>query len=313
MATKTPLAIDKTIALDIYGSSQRVRICAARAGLPPLLIVQGGPGLPLLHEVAKFQRLLHLETDFEVYYWEQRGCGSAPRSDVEGASMAQQVEDLRTVLRWIHDETGQRVTILAISLGGTFALQAAEHETDRARALVVISPDTQTTRSDAFADAFLREEGRRAGDTPLSRKVKRLEPPPYLEPAAFQRRVRLLIDLGTVERGKTFTSLMLETSLGMLRAYGPMGTVRAFRNMNSLQRKMLPEALSLDLLAKPPRIAFPVHYVFGEKDVLTPAAFVKELPAAVAAPATMVTWVPNAGHHVHFDHPDIVRSIVARA
>jgi len=54
-----------------------VRQCAAGSGLPPLLIAQHGPGVPVLHEVAKFQRRLHLERDYLVAYWEQRGCGDA--------------------------------------------------------------------------------------------------------------------------------------------------------------------------------------------------------------------------------------------
>jgi hypothetical protein len=61
MAIKTPLAIDKTVTLKINGSHQQIRMCADRAGLPPLLIVQAGPGLPVLHEVTKFQEHLHLE------------------------------------------------------------------------------------------------------------------------------------------------------------------------------------------------------------------------------------------------------------
>jgi hypothetical protein len=41
MTTKMPaLAIDETTTLDINGSHQRVRLCAVRPGLPPLVIVQ---------------------------------------------------------------------------------------------------------------------------------------------------------------------------------------------------------------------------------------------------------------------------------
>ena len=36
----TPLAIDRTIKLNVNGSTQNVRICAARAGFAPLLVVQ---------------------------------------------------------------------------------------------------------------------------------------------------------------------------------------------------------------------------------------------------------------------------------
>jgi pimeloyl-ACP methyl ester carboxylesterase len=81
--------------------------------------------------------------------------------------------------------------------------------------------------------------------------------------------------------------------------------------MNLVQRRMLAEIASLDLFANPPRVAVPVHYVFGERDALSPSAVVNRLPAAIAAPATTVTVVADAGHMVHFDRPDVVRSIVA--
>jgi hypothetical protein len=44
MKTTKPLAVDKTFILDITGSRQTVRLCAARTDLPPLLIVQQRPG-----------------------------------------------------------------------------------------------------------------------------------------------------------------------------------------------------------------------------------------------------------------------------
>lgn len=90
---RTPLKIVK---LEINGSTQQLRICAERTGLPPILIVQAGPGFALLHEVAKFQRRLGLERDFLVSYWDQRGCGIASRQDANSVSMPQQVDDLRT-------------------------------------------------------------------------------------------------------------------------------------------------------------------------------------------------------------------------
>src|SRR4051812_4750140 len=171
MRIKTPLAIDRTIELHINGSIQQLRICAARVGLPPLLVVQAGPGLPLLHEVRKFQRLLNLEQNYLVAYWEQRGCGDAPRSDAEGASWPQQVDDLCTVLAWLQRETKQRIVVVGISLGGTITLRAAEREPDRVRAVIAVSPDLHTADSDAGAGAFLQEQVHRAGNRRLARRV----------------------------------------------------------------------------------------------------------------------------------------------
>ena len=152
MSMRTPLAVDKTITLDINGSTQRIRLCATRTGLPPLLIVQAGPGLPLLNEVAKFQRRLRLEQQFLVAYWEQRGCGNASREDAMSASFQQQVDDLRHGLALAaRARRSRRAVVFGISLGATIALRAVEHEPDRVKAVVAISVDSHTVWSDAAA------------------------------------------------------------------------------------------------------------------------------------------------------------------
>jgi pimeloyl-ACP methyl ester carboxylesterase len=267
----------------------------------------------VLHEVAKFQRLLNLEKDFLVGYWEQRGCGDVSRHDTESVSLQRQVADLRAVLQWLYDETKQRIVVLGISWGATVALQAVEHELDRAKAIVAISPDLRTASSDASVHAFLHTQSVGAARRGLRRRVMKLGTPPYGDWTAFQRRATLLADLGTIERGKTFATLFRETLFGLIRTYGVVGAVRALRNMNLVQGKLVPDILSLDLFANPPRVPIPVHYVFGEQDALSPAAVVKRLPAAIAAPASTVVLLPDAGHMAHFDQPDIVRTIAVNA
>src|SRR5215467_14967825 len=163
MTRKARLEIDETIVLDINGSRQRVRLCAARAGLPPLVIVQQGPGFPLLHEVAKFQRHLDLERDYLVVYWEQRGCGNAPADDARRVSLAQQVDDLQAVIGWTADRTAQRVVVFGISLGATLSLLAASRESDHVRAVIANSPDLHTQAGDQAVDRFLQEQVDRAG------------------------------------------------------------------------------------------------------------------------------------------------------
>jgi pimeloyl-ACP methyl ester carboxylesterase len=308
MSMNPSLAVDKTMTLDVNGSRQRIRMCAERIGSPPLLIVQAGPGLPVLNEVAKFQQRLRLEQPFLVAYWEQRGCGAASREDAMSASLRQQVDDLRQVLRWLREETKQPAVVFGISLGATIVLRAVEQEPDCVKSVVAISVDTHTAWSDAAAAAFLEEQSLRAGSR-LRRRVRALEKPPYVEPAAIQRRARLLADLGTIECGKTFNALLREAVFSMIRTYGVVGAGKTLRNINLVQRAMLPELVALDLFAAPPRLAVPVHCVFGEQDALLPATVVQDLSGAIVAPACTVRLVPDAGHMVHFDQPDIVRSI----
>src|SRR5215510_6398399 len=120
MSRRHSYALDSTITLDLHGTRQRVRLCGDRPGLPPVLVVQAGPGLPVLNEAARFQRLLQLESDFSVAYWDQRGCGYAALQDAQGVSLKTQVDDVCTIVRWLSDETQQRVVVLGLSLGATF-------------------------------------------------------------------------------------------------------------------------------------------------------------------------------------------------
>src|SRR5262249_44856083 len=172
MTTRKPaLAIDETIALEINRSHQRVRLCAGRIGLPPVVVVQQGPGIPMLHEVAKFQRRLDFERDHLVVYWEQRGCGNASADDARSVSLAQQVDDLHAIVRWVADRTQQRVLMFGVSLGATISLLAAARDGTRVKAVIANSPDLQTRAGDAAVDRFLHEHVRRAGAPRLERAL----------------------------------------------------------------------------------------------------------------------------------------------
>src|SRR5579862_8309885 len=235
---QTMMATTDTVKLEINGSTQKVRMCAERTGLPPLLIVQAGPGLPVLHEVRKFQRHLRLEKDFLTSYWEQRGCGNASSQDAKSVSLHQQLDDLRAILQWLHKETKHTVVVFGISLGATIVLRAVEHEPDKVKSIIAISPDANTAGSDASVYSFLQEQSVLAEGHRLSARVKKLGRPPYTDSTAFQRRASLLADLGTIERGKKFSALLRETLFGMFRTYGLVGTAKALRNMNLIQRKL---------------------------------------------------------------------------
>jgi len=122
-----------------------------------------------------------------------------------------------------------------------------------------------------------------------------------------------LADLNTIERGKTSSALLREALFSLVGTYGAIGAARALRNLNLIQRRLLPELVALDLFANPPHVTIPVHYVFGGHDALNPASIVSLLPTTIGAPGSTVTVLPDAGHMAHFDQPDVVRSIAVRA
>jgi pimeloyl-ACP methyl ester carboxylesterase len=304
--------VNKTVNLEVDGTHQHLRLCAARAGLPPVLIVQAGPGFPLLNEVEKFQQHLKLEENFLVAYWDQRGCGPASSQDLQGLSLRTQADDLCFVVRWLAAEAGQKVVVLGISLGATVALQAAAHAADSIKALVLVSIDADAAASDASTFSFLQEAAARPENGKMSKPMTKLGAPPYIFPTPFQLRARLLTDLGAVERGKRFGSLLRELLSSLVHTYGLLGAVRTLRNMNAIQSKMLPELATLNLFANWPARTMPVHFVFGENDPLVPAPLIQKLFGSITREDS-VTSLPGAGHMVHFDEPTAVRSLIAQA
>ena len=73
------MAIDSLEAIPASDTTQWIRIRGANASNPVLLLIQQGPGLPMINEARRFEHLLGLEQDFTVIYWDQRGCGRSLR------------------------------------------------------------------------------------------------------------------------------------------------------------------------------------------------------------------------------------------
>src|SRR5215831_16952127 len=100
---------------------EHVRIETSAEGLPPLLVVQAGPGFPLLNERRRYRKLLALEDHFSVFYWDRSGTGlhTSARISLEG-HLDETVAQLALIARI----SGRRVTVLGVSIGGSLALLA---------------------------------------------------------------------------------------------------------------------------------------------------------------------------------------------
>src|SRR5207247_11365175 len=107
-----------------------------------LLIVQLGHGCPLIQEARAFELKLHLETEGVVAYWDQRGTGKSFRADSSTINLAQSVADVRAMVDALCARLSvDRVDILGLSIGGTFATMAAAQDPARIGHLVVVGID----------------------------------------------------------------------------------------------------------------------------------------------------------------------------
>ena len=104
----TKMAIDSLEAIPAGDSTQWIRIRGANASNPVLLLIQQGPGLPMINEARRFEHLLGLEQDFTVIYWDQRGCGRSLRGQhkPEDITLKAMVADTISLLEYLRGRFG---------------------------------------------------------------------------------------------------------------------------------------------------------------------------------------------------------------
>ncbi len=302
--------VNRRMWLDIDASRQEIWVSGRKGRAPPLLIVQAGPGLPLLNEAPRFRQLLDFEKDFTVCYWDQRGCGRAASGDVDTLSLDRQIADVRHMIALLHTVSGQKVHVLGISMGATYSLIAAQSMGDAIASVTAIAPDVDIHAGDAAVADRLQRINDQQADRALSKRLAKLGPLPYVTAQKFQARAQILTDLGLIEYGKRFGDLLLILLGSLLQGYGLGGAFRAIGNLGRVQNRLLPPIDDINLMGDLDTLQAPVHFVLGEHDAFIADAVVGYLETLTASGPHSLTFVPNAAHMAHFDAPAEVAAIV---
>src|SRR3954468_6776918 len=103
--------IDTLEAVHIGGVTQWIRVRSEDRSNPVLLLMQQGPGLPIINEARSFERLLRLGEGFTVVYWDQRGTGLSAQSPGKSSnrveiSAARMVDDTVSLLELLRERFG---------------------------------------------------------------------------------------------------------------------------------------------------------------------------------------------------------------
>jgi len=67
------MEVDALEGIQLGAIPQWIRVRGADATNPVLLLMQQGPGFPMINEAPRLERLLGFEETFTVVYWDQRG------------------------------------------------------------------------------------------------------------------------------------------------------------------------------------------------------------------------------------------------
>jgi proline iminopeptidase len=309
--------IDSLEPFEINGCRQWVLLRGDLATKRVLLIVQQGPGLPLIQDARVFERRLRLESQAVVAYWDQRGTGKSFRADPATITLAQSVADVRAVIDALCARLNvDRVDILGLSLGGALATMAAARDPARIGHLVVAGLDVDSRESERYAYAFARAEASRRGARRAQRQLEAIGAPPHDTSRKFMTRARWVTAYGGINRRRGYFGLLWDMASRVLSArhYAFRERLPILAAIARTQELMLAPANDFDLRTAVPRIQVPIAFFQGRHDIGTNPEVVARYAAALDAPAgKSFLWFENSAHMPYFEEPGAFREALLNA
>ncbi len=308
------MAIDTLEAVQLGGITQWIRVRGADASNPVLLLMQQGPGMPMINEAQRLEYLLGLEKAFTVVYWDQRGTGlslrkNSNRSDI---TVARMVGDTVSLLELLRGRFGSKTFVTGFSFGGTFAAQAAVQRPDLVAALVTAGMDIDMPAAENNTYRFVLGTARQRGNRRATRQLEAIGPPPHLDVKQFSTRVRWTANFGGVATNANYSSLLRALIVSLVRSpdYSAADIIRTVRGITAARAALLPELATTDLVRTMPRLDVPIVMAQGRRDQVAPGEAAQRFYDSLTAPGKQLVWFDSSAHTPHLEEPGKFRDLL---
>lgn len=282
----------------------------------PLIVqVQAGPGLPMISEANSLQKLHHLEDDFLVAYWDQRGCGKSFNKNENPANMNlnQLTDDLITCIEYLLKKyEKETASVIGYSIGATISLLAAQKVPALFNNLFVVGLDIDVPTANNLMIEFLWKEAKKKKNGKWLKQVSILKGVEINNAKLLQKRAKLLSNADGIVSGKSYNEIFLSTVRNMLftREYKWADILSAIRGMEFCQNTLLTEFNRLNLFEKIESIEVPVHFMQGIKDAVAPREIAVRYFKYLKCSSKSFTEFEHSAHFPHLEEPDKFANLV---
>ena len=301
--------------ININNSEHWILVRGRNADAPLFIHVQAGPGLPIIPEASAMEKLLHLENNFLVVYWDQRGCGKSFNNNINPATVniSQLTDDLIECTKYLLNKYNKDKAILSgYSIGAVLCLLAAKKDSSMFSSLFLTGMDIDIPAVNKYALEFAMTKAKEKNNRRLVKQVEYLIDEPILKSKIFQERARLLTDLGGIKSGSSYSALLLSTIKNMLfsKEYSLKDIFKTIKGMEFCQNALLPEMDKLNLFNMVDAVNVPVHFIQGKSDGVAPYQTAVRYFECIRVETKTITLFEHSAHMPHYEEPQKFAELV---
>lgn len=303
---KKDMAIDSLEKVKINNSEQWLLVRGKCSTSPLVIQVQAGPGLPLIPEADAMEKLMGLEENYLVAYWDQRACGKSfnKNTDAKTINFSQLADDVISCTRYLLKKYKKdKAILIGYSVGATLSLMAAKKDYSIFECLFLAGIDIDIPAANKYAFEFALSKAK--NNKKLLKKAINFGKEPIINARLFQKRAKLLTNLGGIKTGSSYNWLLITSLLNMLlcKAYRLSDIPKTIKGMEFCQNALLPELNTLNLFDKIKSIDVPVHFIQGKHDGIAPFQIAVNYYDYLQADKKTFTIFDNSSHMPQYEEP----------
>lgn len=310
-----PNSVSEIVRLEIGGVEQGMILKGESDKNPVLLFLHGGPGSPeYMMDVA---HPTHLEKEFTVCWWDQRGSGMSFNSNIpkESMTLEQLVADTIEVTNYLRTRFSQeKIYIMGHSWGSFLGMHVIVENPDLYEAFIGIGQVVNQLESEKLAYAYMLDTARKTGDTKLAQKLEKFT---INTPEDLDNNYMAIRTEGMNKQGigvmRNMNSMFADFVMPLLRLpeytlADKVGYARGALNIDTLWESVPSE----NLMETIPSVEVPVYIIQGKYDYQVSHDLAKAYSQVLEAPEVLFYTFENSAHSPCFEEPELFMSIMRK-
>lgn len=295
------------------GIRQHILIQAVQSGKPVLLVLHGGPALPVPGVACRgVDWVFNLSTEelrkhFTVVFWDQRGTGKSYSPNIPQTSihMEQFVSDALELTDWLRRRFGEdKIFLSGASWGSILGLKLAARYPDRFHAYFGIAQIVNWAESDRDAYWWLLQQASKRNNGKAHAELKSMGEPPYLNDLSRWNNLRkwLMLLGGFIYKDENVKHPGMAAMFKMLLLspdYKLSDTMRSFsKGMKlSYSSRMMEDIANYDAFAEVRKLELPVYFFHGRHDQAISGTLLQQFYDELEAlEGKHLTWLEQSAH-----------------